>query len=50
MKLIINNHQKNSDKLTKISGKDLTAKFTRDIKKVGLSTVINIKILIIVQY
>ena len=37
MKLIINNHQKKSDKLTKISGRDLTTKFTRDIKKVGLS-------------
>ena len=44
MKLIINNHQKKkkSDKLTKISGRDLTTKFTRDIKKVGLSIVIYI--------
>ena len=33
VKLIINNHQKKSDKLTKISGRDLTTKFTRDIKK-----------------
>ena len=40
VKLIINNHQKKSDKLTKISGRDLTIKFTRDIKKVGLSVVI----------
>ena len=39
VKLIINNHQKYSDKLTKISGRDLTTKFTRD-KKVGLSIVI----------
>ena len=44
VKLIINNHQKNSDKLTKISGRDLTTKFTRDIKKVGLSIVIYIQI------
>ena len=28
VKLIINNHQKNSDKLTKISGRDLTTKCT----------------------
>ena len=33
--LIINNHQKKSDKPTKTSGRDLTTKFTRDIKKVG---------------
>ena len=31
-----------SDKLTKISGRDLTTKFTRDIKKGGLSNVIYI--------
>ena len=43
VKLIINNHPKNSDKLTKISGRDLTTKFTRD-KKVGLSIVIYIYI------
>ena len=32
MKLIINNHKNISDKLTKISGRDLTTKFTKDIK------------------
>ena len=47
MKLIINNHPKNSDKLTKISGRDLTTKFTIEIKS---RIVKYIKSLKIVQY
>ena len=53
VKLIINNHKKNSDKLTKISGRDLTTKFTKYKKKSDcqLSYIcMYIKILMIVQY